>query len=128
MEVRISAWTGTFGGTSEVYVGLGQLGESATKLQGFPRSLSDTRELEFGAFGRESAGGGVLMRFYCADKSGHTYVETKMESGYEFEGKVQSVVLYMPIEPAAVDSFVAELRVLESKGSGTARLRGILKE
>src|SRR5437879_5351738 len=61
------------------------------KLLGFPTQPSDAREISFGAFGREWAGGGVSMKFYCADRSGHAFVESKIESGLDSAGTVQSV-------------------------------------
>src|SRR5713101_5881662 len=80
VEVRISAWNGSFGGVADVYLGLDQLEETATKLRGFPSDPSDVREATFGAFGPTSPPGRrVSMRFYCADKSGHAYVDSTIE-------------------------------------------------
>jgi hypothetical protein len=125
LEVRISAWNGTFGGVADVYVGLDQLEETAAKLQGFPRHPSDVREANFGAFGLKSAPGRrVAMRFYCADKSGHTYVDSMIESDYNAVGKIDSVTLSLPIEAAAVDSFVAALHQSGVDRAGVAFLRG----
>jgi hypothetical protein len=58
-KIRVSAWNGQFGGSADVYVPIGGLAETAAKLEGFPHQPSDTREIQFGAFGREWAGGGV---------------------------------------------------------------------
>ena len=124
LQVRISAWNGAFGGIADVYVGIGRLEEVAAALEGFPKNPSDTREIMFGAFGPKSAGGGVSMRFYCADASGHAYVESKIESD-SLPGKpIQTVMLSLPIEAAAVDSFVDELHLLGVHRTGVARLRG----
>jgi hypothetical protein len=62
-KVRVTAWNGVFGGSVGVYVPIGGLREAAAKLEGFPRQPSDTRELQFGAFGGEWAGGAASMRF-----------------------------------------------------------------
>ncbi len=126
MKVRVSAWNGTFGGTAVAYLGIGQLEEFAATLEGFPRSPSDTREITLGAFGPEWAGGGVSMQFYCADRAGHAYVESKIESDdVDKQGRtIESVVLSLPIEAAAVDSFVEELRQLSAEKAKTARLCG----
>lgn len=128
LEVRISAWNGSFGGAAEVYVGLDQLEETAKKLQRFPRDPSDVRDVTFGAFGPKSAGGGVSMRFYCADRAGHTYVDSKIESDYDSAGKAQSVIMTLTIEPAAVDSFVEELGRLGADQAGKAYLKGVIGE
>jgi hypothetical protein len=124
IEVRISAWNGAFGGTADVYVGIGRLQETAASLKGFPGHPSDTRELILGAFGPEWAGGGVSMQFYCADASGHAYVESKIESGDKRGRSIESVILSLPIEAAAVDSFVDELHRLGVNEAGVARLQG----
>jgi hypothetical protein len=124
LEVRVSAWNGAFGGTADVYVGIGQLEETAAKLKGFPKHPSDTREIMLGSFDPKMAGGGASMQFYCTDASGHAYVESKIKSN-SLPGKpVQCVILLLPIEAAAVDSFVNELRLLGLHKTGVARLEG----
>jgi hypothetical protein len=124
LEVRISAWNGAFGGTADVCARIGQLEETAAKLKGFPNHASDTREVILGDFGPKSAGGGLSMRFYCTDSSGHASVESKMESASLPSKPVQCVILSLPIEAAAVDLFVDELRRLGADRAGIARLRG----
>ncbi len=125
LEVRLSAWNGAFGGAADLYVGIGQLEETAAKLKGFPNHPSDTREVILGDFGPKSAGGGVSMRFYCTDASGHASVESKIESDSLSGKPAQCVTLSLPIEAAAVDSFVDELRRLGADGTGIARLKGV---
>jgi hypothetical protein len=125
VEVRISAWSGSFGGVADVYVGLDQLEESAAKLQGFPSDPSDVREVTFGAFGPKSAPGRrVNMRFYCANRSGHAYVDSTIESDNNAAGKIQSAIISFPVEAAAVDSFVEDLHRLGAERTGTAHLKG----
>lgn len=80
VKLRVSAWNGAFGGTSDVYLRVSQLNEVAEQLEGFPNSISDSREIILGTFDPESAGGGVYMRFYCTDRSGHAHVDVKIES------------------------------------------------
>jgi hypothetical protein len=123
-DIRVSAWNGAFGGVAELYVAIGGIEELANKLAGFPRNPTDVREIVLGMFGREFAGGAVRMRFYCSDKAGHAYVESKIESGTESAGVVQYAIISMPIEAAAIDSFVIDLRRLERERSGTAILQG----
>jgi hypothetical protein len=122
IEVRVSVWSGTFAGATDVYVGTGQLAEAAVKLQHFPRDFSDTREIMFGDFIPNS--GGVSLRFYCIDRAGHAFVDSKVESDHRRTGKRQTATLSLPIEAAAVDSFVEELRRLETHKAGTAFLKG----
>jgi hypothetical protein len=123
-KIRVSVWNGDFGGTTETYVATGDLQEIAKKLSGFPRYPADARDIVIGSFGREFAGGAASLRFYCADAAGHAYVEVKIESEFESAGVVQYAIISMPIEAAAVDSFVADLNRLETERSGTAMLPG----
>jgi hypothetical protein len=76
-----------------------------------------------GTFGTESAGGGMSMRFRCIDRSGHAFVETKIESDRDSGGRVQSATLLLPIEAGAVDSFVDDLCRLDAGTAATAYLR-----
>jgi hypothetical protein len=124
MEVRISAWNGSFGGVARVYVELGGLEDAASALRGFPRDPADTREVTFGTFDRQFAGGGVSLKFYCHDSAGHAFVESKIASVYDLAGPAQSVLLTLPVEAAAVDSFVDQLRKLGANRAGIARLVG----
>jgi hypothetical protein len=123
VEVRVAAWNGAFGGTADAYVGIGCLREAAAELEGFPRTPADARVVTFGASGPNWAGGAASLRFYCADQAGHAYVEVRLESGDRVANVTQSSLLCIPIEPAALDSFVADLRRLEDEKQGTARLR-----
>jgi hypothetical protein len=127
MQIRVSAWNGAFGGAADVYAGIGQIEEFAGKLKGFPNGFSDTREVILGAFGPQSAGGAVNMLFYCADRACHAYVDSKIESGPDSTGKVQFVTCSLPVEAAAVDSFVEELFRLGVDRAGQAYLRGNMK-
>lgn len=122
LEVRASAWNGAFGGAADVYVGIGVLEETAAKLLGFPRNTSDNREVTLGSFSPDRAGGGVKMRFCCADASGHAFVELRIDTGSTSGKQLESVTMYLPVEAAAVDSFVAQLRRAGSSRSGIARL------
>jgi hypothetical protein len=122
-DIRISGWNGAFGGSTAVYVPIGGLKEAATKVEGFPRHPSDKRELQFRVFGHEWAGGAVNMLFYCKDAAGHALVEAKIESEHGRTPKAESALLFVCVEAAAVDAFVADLRRLEAGQSGTAILR-----
>jgi hypothetical protein len=123
VKVRASAWNGAFGGAADVYVGRGRLGEIAEQLRGFPTSTSDNREVILGAFGAESAGGGMSINLRCVDRSGHAYVETKIESDWDSEDRAQSATLRLPIEANAIDLFVDGLRRLDQGTAETAHLR-----
>lgn len=122
VEVRLSAWNGLFGGSANIYVGIGELAESAGKLKGFPHNPSDKRILDFGSFAPKAAGGAATLSFYCRDSAGRASVEVKIESHNRERIPAQSVLLVAAVEPAAVDSFVSDLRRLETD-HGTAFLK-----
>jgi len=124
IKLGVSAWNGAFGGVAEIYEAIGDLQDVAAQLRGFPKNSSDMREIAFGNFDRKGAAGGVRMKFHCIDGAGHAYVEATIDSNYYSGGTVQTVVLAMPIEAAAVDTFVQEIERLESERSGAAHLKG----
>jgi hypothetical protein len=129
LELKVSASSGKFSGTAETYVSIGGLAEAADALNGFPRDLSDVRELKFGEFGRGFAGGAALLRFFCKDSAGHAVIELRIESEHErntgsrWNLQEQNAHFLSEIEASAVDDFVAELRLLEVNKSGMASLR-----
>jgi len=124
VKVRISAWNGTFSGTSDIYFGPDQLGKTAREIEGFPRNPADVREIMLDS--HSGPGDRVSMRFYCTDSSGHASVDSTIESAPDAAGKIQSATLSLPIEASAVDSFVEDLDRLASSCAGVAILNGCL--
>src|ERR1700677_4932691 len=80
IELRVIASNGIFSGGADLYAATGGLAEAASTLQGFPANTSDVRELQFGAFGSESAGGGANLRFSCKGGAGRAVLELRVES------------------------------------------------
>lgn len=111
IQVTVYASNGAFCGTSDVYVGHGQLSAMATELAGFPLDVNDKRSFTLGTFDPKCAGGGVSMSFKCTDRSGHACADIVMES----EDGTQSVTLAVPVVPHAVDEFVKGLATIESE-------------
>lgn len=129
IELSISASNGSFCGSAFPYLGVGDLAELAASLDGFPKSSSDVRELDFGADGERYAGGYVRLQFSCRDLAAHAIVEIQIKSKNEPRPEIawnkapQSVHFFASIEPSAVDEFVKELRHLNEDNSGRACLR-----
>jgi hypothetical protein len=129
LELGISASNGKFSGIALPYLSIDGLPGAAIHLAGFPSSTSDVREIQFGEFGPETAGGCVNLRFFCKDGSGHAVVEVRMESKNEgsvetpWDRSPQSVHFFGEIEARAVDDFVTELRAINPRKEGNARLR-----
>ena len=123
VELNVSAWNGSFGGSASLWVGQGELGEKAELLAGFPKNLDDTRELTFGAFGPEFAGGAMNLKFSTIDLAGHCILQVKMESDHKNrDSHAERVELVGAFEPAALDHFVKEMRVLNLSLAGYAML------
>src|SRR5262249_224831 len=85
-DVKIGAWNGLFGGAVSLYVEIGGFDKLAAAISGFPKDTKDVREVVLGAFGRGYAGGAVSLKWFCLDRAGHAYVESKIESGEESAG------------------------------------------
>jgi hypothetical protein len=127
IDVRISAWNGTFGGMSRAYVAIGELEKAAAKLRGFPNNPSDARELTFDGLGKGNARGDVRLRFHCSGGAVHTWMDASIESACDLTGSAQSVTLTLPIEAAAVDIFVDQLHRLGATRGGIAYLSGVIR-
>lgn len=121
LQVRISGSNGEFAGTTDAYVAIGGLAAAADKLSGFPTTVTDARNVQFGNFGNEWAGGAVALSFKCMDSTGNVEVDARFESDCQTQGD-QEAVLKVRVEPASIDEFVKELRALEATREGVARL------
>src|SRR5579884_290996 len=95
IEVRVCVWNGKFGGATNAYVGVGELEEAAVKLRGFPTHAADTREIVLGAFGSDSAGGGVRIRLRCTDAAAHISAKVDIESEHGDAGTFESATLFL---------------------------------
>jgi len=123
VELKVSAWNGSFGGSTCVYIGQGDLAAAATLLAGFPEGLEDRREVIFGAFGPRSAGGGMSLKFACIDGAGHCQLHVRIEADYDRRELVaERVEMLCMFEPAALDQFVKQMRELNSSLTGSAVL------
>jgi hypothetical protein len=64
------------------------------------------------------------MKFYCIDCAGHAYIESRIESDTESARVWQAATPVKPVEAAAIDRFVEDLRRLEKEKLGVALLEG----
>lgn len=123
VELRVSAWNGSFGGATRLYIAQGELADAAALLAGFPVNVKDERELTLGAFGPNFAGGAMAMRLSCRDGAGHCQLHTTIEADYKMrDSPAERVEFLSAIEPAALDRFVDEMRILNSSLTGSAAL------
>lgn len=123
IEIVLSCSNGRFSGQAEIYLSHSDLSEFADGLRGFPRNLSDSRNIELGTFNPRHADGGIRMKFTCPDFTGRAVVETRLRGdACEALGEPESVALRIPIEPAAIDSFVQQLAAVNSTIGASAML------
>jgi hypothetical protein len=122
IEVVLTCSNEHFSGRAEIYLSHRALSELADVLRGFPSSGTDSREVELGTFDSGHADGGVKMKFRCSDALGHAVVEIKLRGESEGLSELESVALRIPIEPAAVDSFVQQLMAMDSTIGASASL------
>ena len=123
IELRIVAYNGMFGGTTNVYVGVGGLHEAVAALSDFPNSRDDAREFVFGAFGPNWAGGAVRLQLYRKDLAGHVFLQATIEEDFNRKDANQSAVVIADFELAALDRFLIELQSVEENLSGNAELK-----
>jgi hypothetical protein len=122
VQLRVTGSNGRFAGQADTYVSPADFDGLPDSLVGFPSSTSDVRELELGAFGPDSAGGGVRLRFSCRDSAGHTQVEARFEGDHVGSAPPEAALVYAEFEPAAFDQFVTGLRHIARNRSGEAIL------
>jgi len=123
VELRVSGWNGRFGGSTCLYIGQGELANSAMVLAGFPAGLEDRREITLGAFGSDSAGGATNLKLSCVDGAGHCQLHVTIEADYGHQDLLaERVEMLCDFEPAALDEFVEQMRELNSSLAGSAVL------
>jgi len=119
VEFQLTCSNGRFSGVTEIYVGHDDLPKLVDALKGFPTAPSDVRELELGTFNPKHADGGVRLRCYCKDSVGHGVVEVKLRGdACAGLGEPESVALLFPVEAAGIDSFLEEVRSMDSEQIG----------
>lgn len=122
IEIVFSCSNRRFSGQAEIYLSHEDLSEFAHGLRGFPRSVSDSCNFELGTFNPSHADGGIKMMFGCPDSSRRAVVEIRLRGDACVAlGEPESVALRIPIEPAAIDSFVQQLAAVDSTiGAGAS--------
>jgi hypothetical protein len=119
VEFSIRCSNDRFSGQAKVYLSHDDLPQTAEGLTGFPTHANDARDFDLGWSNSNLAG--VHLHFYCLDSVGHAAVEVKLRSDdRETPGKAESVELHIPIEAAAVDSFVAQVKAMDKEPIGAA--------
>lgn len=124
LQFLFSCSNGRFSGHAEIYVSHDKLSKVAQGLSGFPSHTNDSRDFELGTFNPDHADGGIRMHFCCTDSQGHAAVEVKLRGdACKGLGEVESVALRIPVQAAAIDSFVSQIKQMEKLVGATAYLQ-----
>jgi len=124
LEFLFSCSNGRFSGQAEIYLSHDRLSEMAEALRGFPSHTKDSRHFELGTFNPDHADGGIRLQFRCTDSVGHAEVEVKLRGDVcKGLGELESVALRIPVQAAAIDSFVSQIRQMDKQVGATAYLQ-----
>ena len=119
VECQFTCSNERFSGVAEIYLRRHDLPKMAEALKGFPSAPSDVRDLELGTFNPKHADGGVRLRCYCKDSVGHAVMEVKLRGdACKGLGEPESVALLLPVEAAAIDSFLKQVRSMDTEQIG----------
>lgn len=122
IELRITAENTRFRATTDVYVGTDELSSAVATMQGFPTNSNDRRRIAFGSAGEAFAGGFAQLDFQCQDAAGHTCFHSAIEDDFKNREVTESAAIQVSFEPAALDTFLIELKQIEQDLSGSACL------
>jgi hypothetical protein len=112
VEVRIRASNDRFAATAEFYETRDGLLEAARLIDGFPTTVADRRVMELGDLRAQPSFGSARLSFYCVDSSGHCGAlgEFRWCLRSNRPSRDESATFFIPLEAAAVDRFVLQLR------------------
>jgi hypothetical protein len=126
VELRVVARNRQFSGGTSVYVAIGDLGDAADALSGFPASVSDHRRVKWGDFRTGSGLGGTSLQFQCVNATGSAGVWIEVTSGDVDPGpRGQTTRLFLKVEAAGIDRFVEALRAVGQAKRGIAYLESV---
>ena len=124
IQVRVHASNGRFAATADCYCGLDGFARLAQAACGFPSSSEDRRELEIGTFDARIAGGGAKLVLRCIDRAGHAVADVTVRADSGMNGSpAETASFAFPVEPAAIDDFVAALRTMPLVVGAVVHLR-----
>ena len=93
----------------------------ADQLNGFPSKADDCRDVELGTFEANYADGGIRMHFHCLDSVGHAAVDVQLRGdACKAMGEVQSAALRIRVEAAGIDSFLVQVRGIDTGQIGAS--------
>ncbi len=110
--VRARSDNGQFAGSADCYAAHSVFADIAAAVHGFPVSCDDRRQFALGAQTPDFGCGGLQLRLWCVDSSGHAVADIRIRSSRNtsVSGQEEIAEFSFPVEAAAIDEFVATLR------------------
>jgi hypothetical protein len=109
LELTLLARSATFSGQANFYAALDEPSKFADFIEGFPRDTDDRREYEFGS--TMPGHGGARVWLFCRDRTGHLSIRVSVYMNPAEVGcAAESATVQLGTVPAAIDTFVEELR------------------
>ncbi len=124
IELRVRCDNGRFSGTADCYAGYSIFDNFSSAVGGFPISCDDRREFELGSF-TSSWHRGLRLKLMCVDRAGHAIAVVRIRNpdGSRPISQVETAELWFPVEPAAIDEFVASLGKMQVAVSAAVTLQ-----
>ena len=122
LDADIHVWNARFSGRTHTYVGNTALTQLAEIIDGFPASVPDERQYEFGTRDRKYAGGYCGLRFYTVDSVGHAALDVDIVDDPGWYAANHIVKLTIPVVAADIDRFIKALYALEVRRHGSITL------
>jgi hypothetical protein len=120
IECRVDAKSARFAGSALFYFTEEILREFAQRLAGFPVSTSDSRSF---ATKNSEDGNSLVVSLSCYSGLGAAGASVQI---IDREDTREAAQIVFRVEPAALDVFAEELRLIASSRSGDATLRSVV--
>jgi hypothetical protein len=123
LELKLSARSADFSGQANFYAALDDPNVFAKHIEGFPSSINDVREFEFGGINLQEYGG-ARIKLYCRDSSGHLVIQVEIyKNSIDLPNVSEAATIRIDAVPATVDSFVYDLKRMKIEVGEYAELR-----
>jgi hypothetical protein len=123
LELKLRACSADFSGQANFYAALDEPSVFAKHIEGFPNSINDVREFEFGSTNLQEYGG-ARIKLYCRDSSGHLVVQVEVyKNPIDLPNVSEAATIRIDAVPATVDSFVDDLKRMKIEVGEYAELR-----
>lgn len=122
IELQASASNNSFFASTSFYASYNEHLDFANFIEGFPRSIDESKEYEFGI--PEFDGYGITnIKFNCKNGGGHILVCVTIQSFSEDINCSESATLFFETIPSEIDSFVKSLRKIKIEIGASAMLQ-----